>query len=101
MPWRRLPPRLQGRVRTPEVLGSLVALVATPAFAVVVLFGPPALAVLLVVVAACERSPEPGADRPASFLVRSASVVLPPGASWVEAAKPLIAVRPGQTLTLV
>jgi len=45
-------------------------------------------------------APAPGADRPASFLVRSASVVLPPGASWVEAARPLVVVRPGQTLTL-
>jgi hypothetical protein len=46
-------------------------------------------------------APAPGADRPASFLVRSASVVLSPGANWVEAARPLVAVRPGQTLTLV
>ena len=48
MAWRKLPPRLQGRVRTPEVLGSLVALVATPVFGVIWLFGPPALAVLFV-----------------------------------------------------
>jgi hypothetical protein len=42
----------------------------------------------------------PGAD-PASYLVRSASIVLPPGADWVEAATPLIVVRPGRSLTLV
>ena len=42
----------------------------------------------------------PGLD-PASFLVRSASAILPPGASWVEGAKARIVVRPGQSLTLV
>jgi phthalate 4,5-dioxygenase len=41
----------------------------------------------------------PGLE-PASFLVRSASAVLVPGADWVEGAKARIVVRPGQSLTL-
>jgi phenylpropionate dioxygenase-like ring-hydroxylating dioxygenase large terminal subunit len=41
----------------------------------------------------------PGQHAPA-FRVRSASLVLPPGADWVEAAKPLILVGASQTLTL-
>ncbi len=39
----------------------------------------------------------PGGD-PASFCVRPASVVLAPGADWVEGATPRIIVRPGQQL---
>jgi phthalate 4,5-dioxygenase oxygenase subunit len=42
----------------------------------------------------------PGLDG-ASFLVRSASAVLAPGADWVEGAKARILVRPGQSLTVV
>jgi phthalate 4,5-dioxygenase len=45
-----------------------------------------------------ERPPGLGA---ASFLVRSASALLPAGASWVEGAQARIVVRPGQSLTLV
>jgi hypothetical protein len=45
-------------------------------------------------------TPAPGVDRPASFCVRSASVVLLPGQNWVEAVKPLVVVRPDQSLTL-
>jgi hypothetical protein len=44
-------------------------------------------------------APAPGRD-PRSFLVRSASIVLPPGRDWVEAVKPLVLVRADQTLTL-
>ena len=36
---------------------------------------------------------------PASFHVRSASAVLPPGADWVEGAMERIVTRPGQSLT--
>ena len=46
MSWRPLPSRLRGRVHTPPVLGSLVAVVATPVFGVLWLAGPLALAVL-------------------------------------------------------
>jgi hypothetical protein len=50
--------------------------------------------------ALCERgTPAPGVDRPASFCVRSASAVLPAGAPWVDAVKPLVVARPGQSLT--
>jgi hypothetical protein len=42
----------------------------------------------------------PGVDRPASFCVRSASIVLPAGTPWVDAVKPLVVVRPDQSLTL-
>ena len=42
--------------------------------------------------------PPPGRD-PRSFCVRSASVVLPPDADWVAAARPLVLVRDDQTLT--
>src|SRR5712692_10112990 len=42
----------------------------------------------------------PGLDG-TSFLVRSASAVLAPGADWVEGAKARILVRPGQSLTVV
>jgi hypothetical protein len=41
----------------------------------------------------------PGGD-PRSFCVRSASVVLKPDEDWVAAARPLVLVRAGQTLTL-
>ena len=41
----------------------------------------------------------PGVDVPKSFFVRSTSIVLPPGAPWVEAVKPLVVARPGQSLT--
>jgi phenylpropionate dioxygenase-like ring-hydroxylating dioxygenase large terminal subunit len=44
-------------------------------------------------------TPAPG-DAPGSFCVRSASVILEPGEDWVAAARPLVVVRPGQTLTL-
>ena len=44
-------------------------------------------------------TPAPGRD-PESFHVRSASVVLPPGASWVEGAMPRVMVKPGRQLTL-
>jgi hypothetical protein len=44
-------------------------------------------------------APAPG-QNPASFCVRSASVILPPGADWVEPAKKLVLVRPDQKLTL-
>lgn len=44
-------------------------------------------------------TPAPGVDRPASFCVRSASAVLPAGAPWVDAVKPLVVVRPDQSLT--
>ena len=42
--------------------------------------------------------PAPGRD-PRSFCVRSASLVLRPGEDWVAAARPLVLVRDGQTLT--
>jgi hypothetical protein len=45
-------------------------------------------------------TPAPGVDRPASFCVRSTSIVLPPGANWVEAVKPIVVPRPDQSLTL-
>jgi len=44
-------------------------------------------------------TPAPGRD-PESFHVRSASVVLPPGASWVEGALPRVMAKPGRQLTL-
>jgi len=44
-------------------------------------------------------APAPGRD-PASFLVRSTSVLLPPGASWVDGATPRVMVTPGRQLTL-
>ena len=44
-------------------------------------------------------APAPGRD-PVSFLVRSTSVLLPPGASWLEAATPRVVVTPGRQLTL-
>jgi phenylpropionate dioxygenase-like ring-hydroxylating dioxygenase large terminal subunit len=47
-----------------------------------------------------QGTPPPGQD-PGSFLVRSASVVVAPGADWVPAATPRIVVRPGQSLQLV
>jgi phthalate 4,5-dioxygenase oxygenase subunit len=45
-------------------------------------------------------APPPGRD-PESFLVRSASVLLPPGASWVEGAMARVVARPGTRLTFV
>ena len=44
------------------------------------------------------NEPAPGRD-PRSFCVRSASLVLRPGEDWVAAARPLVLVRDGQTLT--
>ena len=44
-------------------------------------------------------APAPGRN-PESFLVRSASVLLPPGASWVDGALARIVVKPGGQLTL-
>jgi len=44
-------------------------------------------------------APAPGRD-PESFHVRSASVVLPPGASWVDGALPRVMAKPGRQLTL-
>jgi hypothetical protein len=50
--------------------------------------------------ARCVRgTPPPGQD-PRSFLVRSASIALAAGEDWVDAVKPLVLVRPEQTLTL-
>ena len=46
-----------------------------------------------------QGAPAPGRD-PQSFHVRSASVVLPPGASWVEGALSRVMARPGRQLTL-
>jgi hypothetical protein len=46
------------------------------------------------------RTPPPGRD-PTSFLVRSASVVVPAGADWVPAVTPRILVRPGRSLQFV
>lgn len=46
-----------------------------------------------------QGAPPPGRD-PASFLVRSASLVLPPGADWLQGATSRITVRPGQRLVL-
>jgi len=40
------------------------------------------------------------AEKPESFCVRSASVVLPPEASWVEGAMARVLVKPGAHLTL-
>jgi len=48
-----------------------------------------------------ERGTPPPGQNPASFNVRSASVILPAGESWIEAARELIAPRPGQSLILV
>jgi hypothetical protein len=45
-------------------------------------------------------TPAPG-RAPESFHVRSASVVLPPAASWVEGALPRVMATPGRQLTLV
>ncbi len=42
-------------------------------------------------------TPPPG-QSPASFLVRSGAVVLPPGADWVQGVMTRIVVRPGQQL---
>ena len=47
-----------------------------------------------------QGTPAPGVGRPKSFCVRSASAILPAGAPWVDAVKPLVVVRPDQTLTL-
>jgi hypothetical protein len=44
-------------------------------------------------------TPAPGAN-PRSFLVRSASVVLDPGESWIEGAMTRMVVRAGDQLTL-
>lgn len=44
-------------------------------------------------------TPAPGRD-PESFHVRSASVVLPPGASWLDGALPRVMAKPGRQLTL-
>ena len=44
-------------------------------------------------------TPAPGPD-PQSFHVRSASVVLPPGTSWIEGAMPRVMAKPGRQLTL-
>jgi hypothetical protein len=47
-----------------------------------------------------QRVPAPGSN-PRSFLVRSTSVVLAPGESWVDGAKARVLVRAGDQLTLV
>jgi phthalate 4,5-dioxygenase oxygenase subunit len=47
-----------------------------------------------------DGTPAPGRN-PASFRVRSASVILPPGANWVEGAMPKLVPTPGAHLTLV
>jgi hypothetical protein len=46
-----------------------------------------------------ERGEAPPGRDPAAFCVRSASLVLAPGEDWVAAARPLVLVRDGQTLT--
>jgi hypothetical protein len=46
-----------------------------------------------------QGTPVPGQD-PRSFQVRSASVVLPPGTSWIEGAMPRLTAGPGRRLTL-
>ena len=46
-----------------------------------------------------QGTPAPGVNVPNSFSVRSTSIVLPPGAPWVDAVKPLVVVRPDQSLT--
>ena len=46
-------------------------------------------------------TPAPGVDVPTSFSVRSTSIVLPAGAPWVDAVKPLVIARPDQSLTTV
>ncbi len=48
-----------------------------------------------------EQGTPPREVHAAAFCVRSASVTLPPEADWVEAVRPLVLVRPGQSLTLV
>jgi hypothetical protein len=45
-------------------------------------------------------APAPGRD-PRAFCVRSASVVLKPGESWVEGAMDRMVARPGDRVTLV
>jgi len=45
-------------------------------------------------------TPAPGVDVPKSFFVRSTSIVLPAGAPWLDAARPFVLARPGQSLTL-
>jgi len=47
-----------------------------------------------------QRTPAPGSN-PRSFLVRSTSVVLAPGESWIEGARARVLVRAGDQLTLV
>jgi phenylpropionate dioxygenase-like ring-hydroxylating dioxygenase large terminal subunit len=47
-----------------------------------------------------DRGAPPPGLAPASFLVRSASAVLAPGANWVEGAMGRLVVRPGHSLTL-
>ena len=46
-----------------------------------------------------ERGARPPGMNPASYLVRSASAVLPPGVSWVEGARDRIVVKPDRPLT--
>ena len=46
-----------------------------------------------------ERGTPPPGLNPASYLVRSASAVLPPGTSWVEGARDRIVVKPDRPLT--
>ena len=50
--------------------------------------------------AARRRARRRPAGDPRSFLVRSASIALAAGEDWVDAVKPLVLVRPEQTLTL-
>jgi hypothetical protein len=45
-------------------------------------------------------TPAPGVDAPKSFRVRSTSIVLPAGAPWVAAVRPLVVARPDQSLTV-
>ena len=47
-----------------------------------------------------DRGAPPPAANPESFCVRSASVLLPPDANWVEAAMARVVVKPGGHLTL-
>ena len=50
--------------------------------------------------ALCDHGTPPPECNPESFFVRSASVVLPPGANWVEGAMARVVAKPGGHLTL-
>jgi phthalate 4,5-dioxygenase oxygenase subunit len=48
----------------------------------------------------CDDAPPPPGGNPRSFLVRSASVALAPGESWIQGVMPRVVVRAGDQLTL-